>query len=302
MGLVLSHRDIARFRAASEALLCPVAYEHLDDWALAALRRIRELHRCDHAQLLVPLHGRFTMWAVGLRPELLRAIRDLFVGMEPGLNRVTDPAIDHRFRRRHSAGIRVFSHVTMEQIAGDTPAWCAHHAKRIMPLGTAYGFGLRVPLPLGEANVTVGFLRPSDDPFGVEYGTALLGMLLPAFDAAVGRLAHLPRARGTPTALYDATGTARDGTPLPTSDELVARCHLTVREADVALLLAVGASDREIGWRLEISPHTARKHVEHIFDKLHLHSRKAFALRLSATAEAKDASTMDARTRHTTFL
>jgi DNA-binding CsgD family transcriptional regulator len=68
---------------------------------------------------------------------------------------------------------------------------------------------------------------------------------------------------------------------LPRIDELVARCGLTHREAEVALLLALGGSDREIARRLERSPHTVRKHIEHIFDKLRLHSRKALMLRLS---------------------
>jgi DNA-binding NarL/FixJ family response regulator len=73
----------------------------------------------------------------------------------------------------------------------------------------------------------------------------------------------------------------RSGPALPGIDELIARCGLTHREAEVALLLALGGSDRDIARQLERSPHTVRKHIEHIFDKLRLHSRKALMLRLS---------------------
>lgn len=66
--------------------------------------------------------------------------------------------------------------------------------------------------------------------------------------------------------------------------ELMARHGLTPREAEVTVLLALGASDREVARRLGISPHTARKHAEHIFSKLDIHSRKALALRLGQPA------------------
>ena len=295
MRLVLSHRDVARFRAASEALLSPVAFADTGAWAHDALRRTCELLRCDRAHLLVPLDGRFAMWAVGLPPTLLRTIRQFIVGTAPGFNHVTDPVVDQLYRRRHAAGIRVFSHLTMARIAGDWLRRDAGHEMPVMLVGTAYGFGLRVPFPLGEAHLIAGFSRPCDDPFGVDAGAALLGMLLPAFGSAVGRLARTATTYDATMARPDTEGDAEpaigahathDDPSLPTSDELMSRCHLTEREADVALLLAVGASDREIGWRLDISPHTARKHVEHIFDKLQVHSRKAFALRLAATADA----------------
>lgn len=90
----------------------------------------------------------------------------------------------------------------------------------------------------------------------------------------------------------------RAGPPLPRLDDLVVRCGLTRREAEVALLLARGGSDREIARRLALSPHTIRKHAEHIFDKLRLHSRKALLLRLTEASRATPASdAMRARPR-----
>jgi DNA-binding CsgD family transcriptional regulator len=73
------------------------------------------------------------------------------------------------------------------------------------------------------------------------------------------------------------------GPLLPRLDDLVVRGGLTRREAEVALLLARGDSDREIARRLALSPHTVRKHAEHIFEKLRLHSRRELMLRLSGT-------------------
>ncbi|MEX2527668.1 MAG: helix-turn-helix transcriptional regulator [Gemmatimonadota bacterium] len=67
---------------------------------------------------------------------------------------------------------------------------------------------------------------------------------------------------------------------LPEPRELQRRFGLTPREAEVALHLAQGASNGRVARRLDISPHTVRTHVEHIFEKLGIRSRKALALHL----------------------
>jgi DNA-binding CsgD family transcriptional regulator len=67
---------------------------------------------------------------------------------------------------------------------------------------------------------------------------------------------------------------------LPVEPELQERFGLTPREAEVALLLARGASNEEAGEALGISPHTVRTHAQRLFRKLGIHSRKALALRL----------------------
>jgi PAS domain S-box-containing protein len=48
---------------------------------------------------------------------------------------------------------------------------------------------------------------------------------------------------------------------------------LTGREIEVLDLLAKGAGTRDIARRLVISPNTVRNHIQHIFQKLHVHSR-----------------------------
>lgn len=52
---------------------------------------------------------------------------------------------------------------------------------------------------------------------------------------------------------------------------------LTRRERDVVALLARGLSSRQIAAELVISAATVRVHVEHILDKLGLHSRAQVA-------------------------
>jgi len=67
---------------------------------------------------------------------------------------------------------------------------------------------------------------------------------------------------------------------LPSITRLMERYSLTGREAEVAVLLARGLSNREIGLRLRLSPHTVRHHAEWVFSKLGVHSRKALGLKL----------------------
>lgn len=64
------------------------------------------------------------------------------------------------------------------------------------------------------------------------------------------------------------------------TNALAARYGLSRREADVALLIARGASNKSIAAELELSPHTARRHTESVFRKVGVTSRAALAARL----------------------
>ena len=48
---------------------------------------------------------------------------------------------------------------------------------------------------------------------------------------------------------------------------------LTAREQEVAALVARGATNRQIATRLVVAERTAMRHVEHVFNKLGVHSR-----------------------------
>jgi non-specific serine/threonine protein kinase len=52
---------------------------------------------------------------------------------------------------------------------------------------------------------------------------------------------------------------------------------LTPREREGAALIARGASNRQIATRLVIAERTAMRHVEHILNKLGVHSRAEIA-------------------------
>jgi DNA-binding CsgD family transcriptional regulator len=59
--------------------------------------------------------------------------------------------------------------------------------------------------------------------------------------------------------------------------ELRDRFHFTPRELQVSRLLATGCSTAMLARTLEISVHTARRHLEHVLAKLGVHSRGAAA-------------------------
>ncbi|MBS1878295.1 MAG: helix-turn-helix transcriptional regulator [Actinobacteria bacterium] len=55
------------------------------------------------------------------------------------------------------------------------------------------------------------------------------------------------------------------------------RSALSPRECEVAELVAVGLTDREIAERLILSPHTVRHHVKRVYQKLDVRSRVELA-------------------------
>jgi DNA-binding CsgD family transcriptional regulator len=66
-------------------------------------------------------------------------------------------------------------------------------------------------------------------------------------------------------------------------DELQARYHLTTAEVRVALLLARGKSNVEIAQELFISPHTSKRHTEHVLQKLGARSRAEVGSKIIGT-------------------
>ncbi len=56
-------------------------------------------------------------------------------------------------------------------------------------------------------------------------------------------------------------------------DELFARCNISPREREIALLLLKGKSNKEIEEQLFIEWSTVKIHVHHIFRKLGVQSR-----------------------------
>ncbi len=64
------------------------------------------------------------------------------------------------------------------------------------------------------------------------------------------------------------------------------RYQLTAREAEIALWLARGKSNRDIAEILSLSPRTVNKHLEAVFEKLGVENRAAAAVMISRAGEA----------------
>ena len=62
--------------------------------------------------------------------------------------------------------------------------------------------------------------------------------------------------------------------------------RLTERETEILRLIAASHTTREVAAVLIISPHTVRKHVEHILEKLDVRTRSAAVARAFGTDAA----------------
>ena len=83
----------------------------------------------------------------------------------------------------------------------------------------------------------------------------------------------LARARYTPAAMPAAIPAATSPAIVPSA----ARAPLSERECDVLRLIAAGHSNKMIARALGVSPHTVKRHVANILDKLGARSRSQAA-------------------------
>jgi DNA-binding CsgD family transcriptional regulator len=68
--------------------------------------------------------------------------------------------------------------------------------------------------------------------------------------------------------------------------QLAGELGLTAREADIAMLLASGEKLPDIARRLDISVHTARVHLKHLFEKTSARSQANLVRQILASASA----------------
>ena len=69
------------------------------------------------------------------------------------------------------------------------------------------------------------------------------------------------------------SGNGSEPDELPAASAFQLKYGLTMREMQVAMLLAEGRSNDEVAAALKVSPHTARHHTQHVLAKLGVHSR-----------------------------
>jgi DNA-binding CsgD family transcriptional regulator len=267
MGLALRQVDVDRFDRALTTILSPLAFQQCDDWRSAVETSVAELFDGDHVVFGIPRAGeRMHIHAFNLEAQPRRAIQTMF-GRLPDLP--TDPWLMEAERERERGRLEVWSRLR----AFFTAAAGKPEARRRSPfLGEIlWPSGMRdsenidwsvggghVSLCISYTDVLTSAQCRRSSPRSM--ADTLLRLLLPALKVAVSM--RLTRDQETAEPLT------------------LGAFGLTAREAQVARLLAHRATNREIAGQLDVSPHTVRHHVENIFAKLGVRSRRLVASQL----------------------
>jgi predicted ATPase/DNA-binding CsgD family transcriptional regulator len=197
-----------------------------------------------------------------LTPAILDALGELEIACNRP--RLAREWLASSLELRHASGERFMLARTFDQHAS-LAALCADPERALKLAGAADRIyedlgGQRTP---SEKQKLERWLVPLRDRFGSES-------------------AEVARTEGRALDLDDAVAFARGGGepeadgPAPSAAPR-AGSPLTVREQEVATLLARGLSNRQIAHELVISLHTAQRHVENILGKLSLSSRAQVA-------------------------
>jgi DNA-binding CsgD family transcriptional regulator len=269
MGLMLREVDLTRLDRALTTILTPLVHRDCDDWRLAVESSVIELLDGDHVVFGLPRAGvAMHIHSTNVAAQPQRAIQTLF-GRLPDLP--ADEWLRAAERERERSASEVWSRMrAFWRASAGLPAARRRSAflGEVVTPGRIYDSenidwsvaGGHVALCVSYDNAN-GPARPRRAGPRDAAG-ALLKLLLPALKLGVTmRLAH-DRETATPLTL--------------------ARFGLTRREAQIARLLARRATNREIANELEVSPHTVRHHVERIFAKLGVTSRRLVAEQLTA--------------------
>ena len=121
-----------------------------------------------------------------------------------------------------------------------------------------------------DSDKVEGFRLGADDYVTKPFRTL---ELMARVDAMARRVVRERAAASVQPALAAPVPPAEPDASLLTPQQVMSACGLTLRQAQVALLIAVGHSNPEIAGRLGISRFTARNHAEQIFTRLRVESR-----------------------------
>jgi len=254
----------------------------------------------------------------GVGPQIETYLRQVYRGFDRGGNvLMSDPDFEeiNRRRRQMGAGVHHEAKLQLRERIEST----SYFREAFAPAGMHHVIGLTAPLPVGEAVFAFGFAGADDPGFSGSRGVDILRLIVPAFEsgfsAAYARaaaqaeveaaVASLPGARlstGVAPAA-PAAGTVLPGPALPgharswiaidirhrgIDPNRIAQTGsaqgLTRRQTEVMALMLEGLSAAEIAGRLNISPHTARRHCEAVLTRLGIKSRAAIWSALSGSA------------------
>jgi DNA-binding response OmpR family regulator len=132
-----------------------------------------------------------------------------------------------------------------------------------------------------ESDKVEGFRLGADDYVTKPFRTIELMARVDAMGRRVVReraMASAPPPPAAPVSVPDVS--------LLTAEQIMSACRLTLRQAEVALLIAEGRSNPEIAEQLGISRFTARNHAEQILARLKVESRWQVARALCDTVAA----------------
>jgi len=134
-----------------------------------------------------------------------------------------------------------------------------------------------------DSDKVEGFRLGADDYVTKPFRTLELMARVDAMGRRVVRERAAASVQPAPAAPVPA---AEPDVSLLTHQQVMSACGLTLRQAEVALLIAEGRSNPEIAGRLGISRFTARNHAEQIFTRLKVESRWLVARALSDAVAA----------------
>lgn len=134
-----------------------------------------------------------------------------------------------------------------------------------------------------DSDKVEGFRLGADDYVTKPFRTLELMARVDAMGRRVVRERTAASVQPAPTAPIPA---AEPDASLLTPQQVMSACGLTLRQAEVALLIAEGCSNPEIARQLGISRFTARNHAEQIFARLQVESRWQVARALCESVAA----------------
>jgi DNA-binding CsgD family transcriptional regulator len=267
MGLALRQVDVDRFDRTLTTILSPLAYSRCDDWRTAVEQSVAELLDGDHVVFGLPHAGeRMHIHSINIDAQPQRAIQSIFGRLT---ELPTDPWLMEAERERERGRLEVWSRLRafFRAAAGHPLARrrSTFLGEILSPAGMRDSENIDWSVGDGHVSLCISYndvlssaqCRRSSPR---DAAGTLLRLLLPALKVAVSMRLTRDQDIAEPLTL--------------------GRFGLTAREAQVARLLARRATNREIAEQLDVSAHTVRHHVESIFAKLGVHSRRFVAAQL----------------------